>query len=126
MMSQKKQLTERMATVRAGTCPETMEGGSGQGEPGKRKYPPPFSLSTVGAAKEGGAAGKRVLPRPPVNRSGVLFRGKESYAMPALVQKRCRNAAKWARVAVPPGFRVPFPVPWTIPLPTAQLMASWA
>ena len=47
-------------------------------------------------------------------------------AIPTVWQKRCRNAAKCALVAVPVGFRVPASVPLTMPLPTAQLMASLA
>lgn len=83
----------------------------------------------------GEGAAENGFPAAPPGESllGVLFSGEGGdrcvcrlYAMPALVQKRCRNAAKWARVAVPPGFRAPFPVPWTIPFPTAQPMASRA
>lgn len=86
----------------------------------------PRLLGNLTLACSAGTAGKQVLPRSQASRSGTLFRREGNYAMPMLVQKRCRNAAKCARVAVPLGFRAPPPVPWTIPLPTAQLMASWA
>lgn len=42
------------------------------------------------------------------------------------LQKRVRMVATWARVAVPPGFTVPSPMPERSPVPTAQDIASWA